>query len=91
MEAVIFVMDGVLIDTEPVSRKAFQHAYLKNKITFNESIYQKLLGRSLKNIATDISSEYGFGMGEKIIEDRNQVFLTTLTKTQLMLSAVLLH
>lgn len=74
MKAVIFDMDGVLIDTEPVSKKAFAFAYEKNGIPYDESVYQKLMGRSLENIKADLSAEHGEKIGAGIITDRNTFY-----------------
>ncbi|MGX7205949.1 HAD hydrolase-like protein [Enterococcus pingfangensis] len=57
MEAVIFDMDGVLIDSEPISKWAFAKAFEAMHIEFTETTYQKILGRSLKDIELFLSDE----------------------------------
>lgn len=74
MEAVIFDMDGVLIDTEPISKEAFKYAYGKLGLEFTEDTYHMMMGRSLANIATWLSEELGDSIGEKVIETRNEYF-----------------
>lgn len=49
MEALIFDMDRVLIDSELVSKQAFVQVFSAVNIPFSEDMYQKLLGRSLKD------------------------------------------
>lgn len=50
MDAVIFDMDGVLIDSEKVSKMAFQKAFDAVGAGFTDEIYYRMLGRSLNNI-----------------------------------------
>ena len=58
MKAVIFDMDGVLIDSEPVSKLAFEKAFVEKGLILTESIYQKILGRSLKDIQLFFTKEF---------------------------------
>ena len=76
MEAVIFDMDGVLIDSEPVSKLAFAQAFEVTGLDFTEAIYQKILGRSLKDIELFFSEQYqDTKLAAKIITIREQEFV----------------
>ncbi|MFB5405336.1 HAD family hydrolase [Enterococcus avium] len=75
MEAVIFDMDGVLIDSEPVSKQAFAKAFAVVDIEFTEDMYQKILGRSLRDIEQFLAEYYQSDqLAAKIIEIREEEF-----------------
>lgn len=58
-EAVIFDMDGVLIDTERISFKSFQEVFKKYSYEMDEKFYLTMIGRNVKSIRTLIEKEYG--------------------------------
>lgn len=75
-QAVIFDMDGVLLDTEPVSKQAFKQAFEAEKMSLDEQTYQEILGRSLTDISVYLSEKYQDPLiGKKIIKERDQFFL----------------
>lgn len=75
MKAVIFDMDGVLIDSEPASKQAFTRAFAAVGIYFTEDMYQKILGRSLKDIEQFLAEYYqSTQIAAKIIEIREEEF-----------------
>ena len=75
MEAVIFDMDGVLINSEPVSKQAFAKAFAVVDIEFTEDMYQKILGRSLRDIEQFLAEYYQSDqLAAKIIEIREEEF-----------------
>lgn len=82
MEAVIFDMDGVLIDTEPVSKAAFKAAFEKNGLFFDEEVYQSLMGRSLADIMEDFTANWGAEVAESVIADRNDYFFSYYDKRE---------
>ena len=75
MEAVIFDMDGVLINSEPVSKQEFAKAFAVVDIEFTEDMYQKILGRSLRDIEQFLAEYYQSDqLAAKIIEIREEEF-----------------
>lgn len=75
MEAVIFDMDVVLIDSEPASKQAFAKAFAAVDIEFTEDMYKKILGRSLKDIEQFLAEYYlADQLAAKIIEIREEEF-----------------
>ena len=75
IKAVIFDMDGVLINSEPVSKQAFAKAFAVVDIEFTEDMYQKILGRSLRDIEQFLAEYYQSDqLAAKIIEIREEEF-----------------
>lgn len=60
IEAVIFDMDGLLIDSETISFKCFQTVFSYYGYEISKEYYiNKLIGRNIKNIKEAILKEYG--------------------------------
>lgn len=58
-EAVIFDMDGVLIDTERISFNAFKEVLKGYNYEMSEKFYLTMIGRNLKSIKEVMMKEYG--------------------------------
>ena len=50
VDALIFDMDGVLIDSERISFKCFQEVFKEHKYKMDEIFYLRLIGRNVKSI-----------------------------------------
>lgn len=75
MQAVIFDMDGVLIDTEKVSKQAFTEAFESVGLKFTEELYQQILGRSLKDIEVFLEETFQHpSIARQIIQQREIEF-----------------
>lgn len=59
VEAVIFDMDGVLIDSERISFKCFQDVFKEYNYTMDEKFYLTLIGRTVNSIKEVMEKEYG--------------------------------
>lgn len=59
VDAVIFDMDGVLIDSERRSLECFQEVFKEYNYKIDEKFYLGLIGRSVKSIKTMMEEEYG--------------------------------
>ena len=59
VDAVIFDMDGVLIDSERISFKCFQEVFKEYKYKMDEKFYLSLIGRNVKSIKAIMEEEYG--------------------------------
>ena len=55
---VIFDMDGVIVDTEPVHKYAYQQHFKKLNIIISDEYYAGLTGNSTKNIYEKLKSEF---------------------------------
>ncbi len=59
VDAVIFDMDGVLIDSERLSFKCFQEVLQDYNYEMDEKIYLKFIGRNIDGIREVLKKEYG--------------------------------
>ena len=59
IKAIIFDMDGLMIDTEKLAFEGFQYVLAKNGLTMSLNFYKKLLGKPMAGIAELIYKEYG--------------------------------
>lgn len=50
LKAVLFDMDGVIVDTEPLHNKAYHHMFNAINIKVQDSLYQSFTGQSTLNI-----------------------------------------
>lgn len=59
VDAVIFDMDGVLIDSERISFQCFQEVFKEYNYKIDEKFYLKVIGRNVKSIKEIMEEEYG--------------------------------
>ena len=59
VDAIIFDMDGVLIDSERISFKCFQEVFKEHNYKMDEIFYLRLIGRNVKSIKAIMEEEYG--------------------------------
>ncbi|WP_315066944.1 HAD family phosphatase [uncultured Clostridium sp.] len=59
VDAVIFDMDGVLIDSERISFKCFQEVLKDYDYEMDEKVYLKFIGRNYDGIGKVLKEEYG--------------------------------
>lgn len=59
IDAVIFDMDGVLIDSERISFKCFQEVFKEYNYEIDEPFYLRVIGRNFEGIKALMVEEYG--------------------------------
>ena len=59
INAVIFDMDGVLIDSERISFKCYEEVFKEYNYTIDEEFYLSLIGRNLEGIKAKMEEKYG--------------------------------
>lgn len=59
IEAVIFDMDGLMLDTEPIAQAAWQRAFAEMGFTMDERDYLRVVGRALPDVARIFSKVLG--------------------------------
>ena len=70
IKAVIFDMDGLMIDSERVTFEGYQHVLAKENLTMSEEKYKTLLGKPVKAVHDLFKEDYGPQYDvEQIIKD----------------------
>lgn len=59
LKAVIFDMDGVIVDTEPLHHKAYFQMFREVGIDVSEALYQSHTGQSTINVCKSIKAHFG--------------------------------
>ena len=59
IKAVIFDMDGLMIDSERVTFEGYQHVLAKENLTMSEEKYKTLLGKPVKAVYDLFKEDYG--------------------------------
>lgn len=58
LKAVLFDMDGVIVDTEPLHRKAYFHLFANLGIKVSEELYTTFTGASTKKVCETLIEKY---------------------------------
>lgn len=58
LKAVLFDMDGVIVDTEPLHRKAYFSMFNDLEIEVSEDLYTSFTGASTKNVCNTLIAKY---------------------------------
>lgn len=62
LKAVLFDMDGVIVDTEPLHRKAYHQMFDDVDIVVDEDLYSSFTGQSTINICKRLVDYYGLNV-----------------------------
>lgn len=74
IRTVIFDMDGVIVDTEPVHRYAFFRHFNELGINVSDAEYATFTGSSTKNVYQRLKDEYGLTAGVDELMARKREF-----------------
>ena len=75
LKAVLFDMDGVIVDTEPLHRKAYFQTFKDLNITVSEEFYTSLTGTSTKKATNMIKEEFNLEVSpEEIASSKRKYF-----------------
>ncbi len=75
LKAVLFDMDGVIVDTEPLLRKAYFNTFKDLNITVSEEFYTSLTGTSTKKATSMIKEEFDLEVSpEEIATSKRKYF-----------------
>lgn len=79
IKAVIFDMDGLLIDSEPYWRQTTEAFFAKHNKPFSDEVHRHIMGRGLRDIIEYFKSEWGFeGDTDAMIVERKELLYTYL-------------
>src|SRR5580704_10702163 len=73
IEAVIFDMDGLMLDTEPLYRAACQQAAAEFGYTLSDAVHCRLMGRNPEDAERVVLDEFGPGFPMDAFRDRCQI------------------
>lgn len=74
LKAVLFDMDGVIVDTEPLHRKAYFKTFEDLKITVSEEFYTSLTGCSTKEATYRIKEKYQLNVSPEEITTSKRTY-----------------
>ena len=81
IKAVIFDMDGVLIDTERISFSAFREVLRGYNYEMTEAFYLTMIGRNIKSIKELMINEYGSEFPfEEVYEKKVKIAVDTIER-----------
>ena len=87
IKAVIFDMDGTLIDTERLDMRAWKVGAAELGITIDDALIHQFIGRSNADVKDILEAHYGKGETADAIFARNIELHTEMAKTDLELKA----
>lgn len=75
IKTIIFDMDGVIIDSEPVHHRAFKEHFKELGLTISDEYYQSLTGCSTKNVYEKIMQDFQLeGHVEDFVQRKRSIF-----------------
>ncbi len=81
LKAIIFDMDGVIVDTEPLHYKAYHQMFNDVNIEVSESLYESFTGQSTFSICKQLVSLYNLPLGPQTLVDIKRDHFNLLFKT----------
>lgn len=83
IRTVIFDMDGVVVNTEPIGYHANQLLYKSLNIEVSDDVYNTFIGNSDKNIIQKLKDLYPISLThEELLEENYRYFFTTFDTVQ---------
>jgi beta-phosphoglucomutase-like phosphatase (HAD superfamily) len=76
LDALIFDMDGVLVDSEPLHLRAKREALSKAGILAPESLFANYIGRSDKAMIYEVAAAHGLSAerSDEILESKRRIY-----------------
>jgi beta-phosphoglucomutase len=75
IQTVIFDMDGVIVDTEPVHHYAFHQHFKLLSISVSDAMYASFTGNSTKNVYQKVKDHFGVSLEiEDLVNAKRELF-----------------
>ena len=75
IKTVIFDMDGVIVDTEPVHKYAYFSHFTELGVDVSEELYATFTGNSTKNVYQKLKDQFGIeGEVEDLVHRKRSLF-----------------
>jgi beta-phosphoglucomutase len=81
LNAILFDMDGVIVDTEPLHKKAYYMMFDTYNIEMTDSLYESFTGKSTKNTCTILVNHFGLSATPLELEHCKRNFFNGLFET----------
>ena len=78
LKAILFDMDGVIVDTEPLHYKAYQKMFAKVGIEVSSEMYEGFTGQSTYGICKQLCAHFNLGLGPKELVQLKRNYFTKL-------------
>lgn len=75
MKGIIFDCDGVLVDSEPISAKAWVEAFKNHDVFIEEVEMRSFIGNSSKKILAHFTEKTGLPLTEAVLEHNYQAYM----------------
>ncbi|MFD2540887.1 HAD family hydrolase [Lacinutrix gracilariae] len=72
VKAVLFDMDGVIVDTEPLHHKAYHGMFKDYNLEVNDALYESFTGQSTMNVCKRLCSHFKLDVHAKELVDRKR-------------------
>ncbi|WP_053991175.1 HAD family phosphatase [Mangrovimonas sp. TPBH4] len=72
LKAILFDMDGVIVDTEPLHHKAYHKMFEDYGIEVSDQLYETFTGKSTRNVCKFLCSHFGLNEDPINLENRKR-------------------
>lgn len=78
LKAVLFDMDGVIIDSEPLHHKAYYGMFKEIGIDVSPALYESFTGQSTINVCRQVCQEFGLSESPETLVNKKRVIFKDL-------------
>src|SRR5690242_5039951 len=82
LSAVLFDMDGLMIDSEPLSKRAWQKALTESGYTLSDDLYISVIGRTVSSALETFRQAFGPEVPVNMIYERKQKYMDEIMERE---------